>query len=398
MTTADMSLSGAPIRVLMIGAYPDSPDRIDGGVAAAIMYLSQALVARSGIELIGARISLTGDETCEDHSLGWPVADISLGRGSLTTLYRRQKHRLGQLTKRYEPHVDHGQGADHAGYLAVGSGRRSVVTVHGLLSQNAKYQTDPANRIRAALAALFTERRTIRRATDLIAISPYVAGYYRTDIKGRLHDIPNAVAPSFFGVVRRPERGRLLYAGRIANGKGLPELLQAVARYRSSIAKLVLAGATPDSTYGSRLRREAEKLGLSHCIEFAGLLAEPQLLEEFGRAEALVLPSHQETAPMVVQQAMAAGMSVVATTVGGIPYQIQHDVTGLLHEPGNVEQLSELIGRLANDPALSRRLGEAAKSVAVRRYQARAVADATIDVYRTMIGHAPRSVVAGRSP
>jgi len=370
----------------MIGPYPESPDRIDGGVAAATMYLSQALTSRPGVELIGARIARRGDESREDNALGWPVVDLPLGRLSLSTFYRRQRRRLENLLRRYDPNIVHGQGSDLAGFLAVGCGRPAVVTVHGLLGECARYQTDPANKLRAALAARLTERRTIRRATDLIAISPYVARYYCADISGRIHDIPNPVAPEFFHLRRRPERGRLLFAGRIANGKGLLELLHAVARNASSVTKLVLAGATPDAAYGAQLRREADKLGLTDCVQFAGLLAEPEILEEFARAETLVLPSHQETAPMVVQQAMAAGLAVIATTVGGIPYQIQHDVSGLLFEAGDVGNLAGLIGRLGRDATLSRRLGEAAKTIATTRYQASAVADATLAVYRTALG------------
>jgi glycosyltransferase involved in cell wall biosynthesis len=375
---------------MMIGPYPVSPDKIDGGVAAATMYLSQDLSSLQGVELIGVRIARKCDELREDYSLGWLVVDMPLGRFSLSTLYRPQRRRLSDLIERYDPDVVHAQGTDLAGLLAVTCGRPAVVTVHGILGECARFQTDPTNRLRASLAALVTERRTIRRAPDLIAISPYVARYYREDIKGRVHDIPNPVAPSFFSVVRRMERGRFLYAGRIANGKGLVELLQAVARNTSAVAALVLAGATPDPAYGVHLRGEVERLGLGNRVHFAGLLTEPELVDEFARAEALVLPSHQETAPMVVQQAMAAGLAVIATTVGGIPGQIQHEVTGLLFEAGDVLALSELMQRLGNNPGLSGRLGQAAKAIARKKFLGSAVAEATLSVYRTALGLAGR--------
>jgi glycosyltransferase involved in cell wall biosynthesis len=244
--------------------------------------------------------------------------------------------------------------------------------------------------LRATLAARLTERPTIRRTTDLITISPYVAEYYRNDIKGRVHDIPNPIAPAFFEVRRIAERGRLLFAGRIANGKGLVELLHAVAQNAATVSKLVLAGATPDPDYGKRLRKEADSLGLGTRVNFAGLLSEHELLDEFALAEALVLPSHQETAPMVVQQAMASGLAVIATRVGGIPYQIQHEVSGLLFEAGNVGALSGLIARLGRDATLSRRLGAAAKAIATSRFKASGVADATISVYRAVLAGAQR--------
>jgi glycosyltransferase involved in cell wall biosynthesis len=371
---------------MMIGPYPVSPNKIDGGVAAATMYLSQALSSLQGIDLTGVRIGRQGDESREDHALGWRVLDMPLGRLSLSTLYRPQRRRLRNLLERYDPHIVHAQGADLAGLLAVTCGRPAVVTVHGMLGECARFQTDPTNRLRARLAALVTERRAIGRSPDLIAISPYVARYYREDIKGRVHDIPNAVAPAFFRVARRMEQGRFLYAGRIANGKGLVELLHAVAHNTSSVTALVLAGATPDPAYGAYLRGEVERLGLGNRVLFAGLLTEPELVDEFARAEALVLPSHQETAPMVIQQAMAAGLSVIATTVGGIPDQVQHETTGLLFDAGDTLALSGLIQRFGKNPGLSARLGQAAKAVATKKYQGSAVAEATVSVYRQALG------------
>ena len=373
------------LRVMMIGPYPQSPDRINGGVASAVMYLSQALAAEPGIDLIGVRIAKGRADSCQSTQFNWPVADLPLGRLGLTTFYRRQKHRLGELINHFRPDIVHGQGTDIAGFLAVGCGLPAVLTVHGLLGECARFQTDPATKARAVLAAMLTERNTVRRATDLIAISPYVTRYYQKEIKGRIHDVPNAVAPNFYRLARVPERGRLLYAGRIAHGKGLIELLQAVARNRATVTRLVLAGAAPDPVYEDLVKNEAVRLNLAECVQFAGLLRESALLQEFARAEALMLPSHQETAPMVVQEAMAAGLAVIATNVGGIPEQVEHEVTGLLFEPGDVNQLTALIARFGNDEDLSRRLGAAAKAVAIERYQASAVARATISVYRTML-------------
>jgi glycosyltransferase involved in cell wall biosynthesis len=370
---------------MMIGPYPRSPARIDGGVAAAMTYLSQALVATQGVQLIGVRIGWDGDTSRQCDEFAWPIVDMPLGRLSLSTLYRRQQARLRHFIRHHRPDIIHGQGVDVAGYLSVKSGIPTVVTVHGLLSENAKYQTDLATKARAIVAGMLTESRTIRRATDLIAISPFVTQYYGAKIAGRVHEVPNAISSRFFGVKRFPERGRYLFAGRIANGKGLIDLLRAIARNISSVTKVVLAGAAPDKAYENEVRMESERLGLSKVVTFAGLLDEEALLGEFSRADALILPSHQETAPMVIQQAMAAGLAVIATKVGGIPYQIQHDVTGLLFEPGNIDELSGLIQRLASDSSLGLRLGTAARESASTLYDANEIARATISVYETVL-------------
>jgi glycosyltransferase involved in cell wall biosynthesis len=379
------------IRVMMIGPYPLSRDRIDGGVASATTYLSEALATKDGIDLIGVRIVKGHGAQGPRSGFQWPIEDLPLGRFSLSSLYRRQRERLRQLITRHRPHVVHAQGTDIAGFLAVGCGLPSVVTVHGLLGECASYQTNFVMKARAKLTALLTERHSVRRATDLIAISPYVTRYYAGQFGTRVHAIPNPIAPSFFGVQRNPEAGRLLYAGRIANGKGLPDLLRAVARNRAKTSAVVLAGATPDAGYGRSLRRQVMELGLTDLVYFAGLLDEPTLLKEFSRAEALVLPSRQETAPMVVQQAMAAGLAVVATRVGGIPEQIENESTGLLFDAGDVDALAGILARLDADASLGRRLGEAAAQVAMQRFPAAVVAQATLRVYQGALAARPRA-------
>lgn len=373
------------MRVMMIAPFPRCANRIDGGVAAATMYLSQALAVRPDLELIGVRVANGCGDDQEDNTLGWPVADLPLGRLSLSTLYLPQRRRLRELLRRYKPQVVHAQGADIAGLLAVNCGLPAVVTAHGMLAECARLQSDPVNRLRATLAAAVTERSTIRRARDLISISPFVATHYQGEITGRVHDLPNAIGPTFFEVERRPERGRFLYAGRIANGKGLDELLRAAARSGPAIYKLVLAGATPDRRYEEFLRQELRAAGLGDRVRLAGLLTESELIEEFSLAEALVLPSHQETAPMVVQQAMAAGLAVIATRVGGIPFQIAHEESGLLYGPGDEDALVSLITRIGRDPDLSERLGSAARQSALVRFRATAIAEGTIGVYRTAL-------------
>ncbi len=373
---------------MMIGPYPSDPARINGGVAAAMMYLCDALIAGGEIELIGVRVSRSERDRCDASRYLYPVHDLPLGRLSLTTLYRRQLGRLRDLISVHKPDLVHAQGTDIAGYLAVRCGLPSVVTVHGLLAECARYQSDLLARMRASFAAAVTERDTVRRATDLIAISPYVTRYYGREIGGRVHDVPNAVAPAYFEVSRKPEAGRLLYAGRIANGKGLSELIQAFARTSSSTANLVLAGAMPDAAFGRELCEEIERLGLTKRVTLAGLLDESQLINEFARSQALILPSHQETAPMVVQQAMAAGLPVVATRVGGIPDQIDHGSTGLLFDAGDASSLAKHIKRIFNEPDWVERMGVSARGLAHTRYRASRVASDTVAIYRDMIGRA----------
>ncbi len=373
------------VRVLMIGAYPRTPDRINGGVAAALMYLSEALVESGAVELIGVRISKNESDICDQSKFGWAMLDLPLGSFSLTTLYWRQRRMLERLIDEYRPDIVHAQGADISGYLAVRSGRPAVITVHGLLAECAKFQTAGLSRLRASLAAAVTERGTIRRSEALIAISPFVTKYYEGDITGTVHDIPNAVSNTFFGVDRAAQVGRFLFAGRIANGKGLVELVHAFSQANEPHWVLVLAGATPEPDYEKKLREEVDTLGLSGRVRFVGLLDESSLINEFSIAQALILPSYQETAPMVIQQSMASGLPVIASSVGGIPFQITHNETGLMFPAGDVVELGALMRQVATRTGWAEALGVAARTEALRHFHANAVAASTAKVYRQVL-------------
>lgn len=373
----------------MIGPYPGSPDKIDGGAASALTYLSQELAGRPGIELIGVRIADTTTASKGNSNFEWPIVDLALGRLGLTTLYREQRKQFDRLLRRHRPDIVHAQGIDLPGYIAVNSGIPAVVTVHGILGEEARYGADTLARARSFLTGVLLEQPTIRRATDLISISPYVTEHYGNQINGCVHEIPNAIAPRYFDIHRSPEKGRVLFAGRIIRRKGVVDLVQAFARNRNDGARLVFAGAATDPGYESLVREEIVRLELVNQVEFAGLLAESAMLEEFSRAEVLVLPSYQETAPMVIQQAMAAGLPVIATRICGVPYQIKHDVTGLLYTAGAVDELAALLLRLDAEALLGKQLGEAARAAAVERYHAARVADETLATYESMLRSEP---------
>ena len=337
------------------------------------------------MDLVGIRMPAVSTVSEAEGEFGWPVIDLPIKRWGLTTAYRRQQSEFRQLLDRFRPDVIHAQGIDVPGYIAVRSGIPAVVTVHGILSEETRYGADLRTRLRSYLNGLLLERPTVRQATDLISISPYVTAHYGNLIRGRIHDIPNAIASKYFDVQRAPERGRLLFAGRVIKRKGVLDLVRAVAECDGHAFRIVIAGAATEPDYERVLREQAGRLGVTERIDFRGLLDETSMLQEFSRAEALVLPSYQETAPMVIQQAMAAGLAVIATRICGVPHQVTDGVTGLLYEAGDVKALANLLRRLGMDSGLSARLGEAGRRVALERYHATSVASATVRAYEQCI-------------
>jgi glycosyltransferase involved in cell wall biosynthesis len=97
---------------------------------------------------------------------------------------------------------------------------------------------------------------------------------------------------------------------------------------------------------------------LKDRVELRGWVTGEAKMESFEGCSILVLPSYSEGLPNVLLEAMAAGLAVIATTVGGIPELITHGVNGILIEPRNSIALAKALKELINQPELVRRMGE----------------------------------------
>lgn len=149
---------------------------------------------------------------------------------------------------------------------------------------------------------------------------------------------------------------KLLYVGRLTTIKGLPFLLHAV-RYlldKAIKVQLQLVGSGEQQDY---LKHMVKKLSLDEYVEFKGYIPfSDELLEFYRRADIFVLPSLSEGIPKTLFEAMASGLPIVATKVGGVSDVIKHGETGLLIEPKSSTKLAQAIELLASDGALRRRL------------------------------------------
>jgi glycosyltransferase involved in cell wall biosynthesis len=176
--------------------------------------------------------------------------------------------------------------------------------------------------------------------------------------------IPNGVDAGRFESCRRGGRTDALGltgaavvvggVGRLAPEKGFADLLRALALTRRTTAAiaLVLVGDGPER---AALRTLADHLGLADAVHFLGTRGD--LREVYGGLDILALPSLEEGSPNVLLEAMAAGLPVVATSVGGVPEIVQDGRTGILVPPAAPGALAQALSSLAADGAGRRRLG-----------------------------------------
>lgn len=149
----------------------------------------------------------------------------------------------------------------------------------------------------------------------------------------------------------RQQANQLLYVGRLAAEKGLLVLLDSLQQLRSMQVPvyLTLVGDGDDSDL---LQQAVQRLGLTDVVHFAGFANEAGVREHLRRADVFVLPSFAEGVPVSLMEAMACGVPVVSTYVGGINELVEPGVTGLLVPAADATALANALARLLCSPDL----------------------------------------------
>ncbi len=379
------------MRVAIVGDYPLNSEQIRGGVEAAFCYLVRELACLPELDL---HVITLGSAT------GTRKLSVADGRATLHVLPQFPRLELAKNFGTYQktlnsalagicPDVVHAQGATDHAYVALRSGYPTVITVHGVQSEDSKYQGNTHQRLRKWLYSRLIERYNLSHTRHLIALSRYVTKYFAAYLKPgtTVHYIPNAIDDRFFQLRRTVPNKTILYAGRIIRRKRALDLVEAFAGVVKAVpeAQLRMAGeyeSEPD--YVGQVRAVIQREHLESSVQLLGSLSEKAVLDEFHQCTMLALPSIQETTPMVIAQAMAAGKPVVSTPVGGIPEMITHGESGLLVPVGEIGQLQIALQQVLTDCALQSKLGRAARLYAQENYHATAVAFKTYHSYGLM--------------
>ena len=211
--------------------------------------------------------------------------------------------------------------------------------------------------------------------------------------------IPRSVDLEKFNLPRVPKADKkaftIVMIGRITPLKGHPYFLRAMARvvHQMPSIKIQIIGDAPPKKqpYKDELVLLTKRLGIFKQVEFLGNRHDiPQLLN---KADCLVLSTiTPEAFGRVIIEAQAAGVPVVATQVGGVTEIIEHEKTGLLVLPKDIEAMSDAVLRILNNPSFSAGLVAAAKKKIDDRYTLRHMAVATIAVYKELM-HATKILV-----
>ncbi len=226
-------------------------------------------------------------------------------------------------------------------------------------------------------------RHMMEMTSEVVVLGEYWRNWVVTTFPGvrRATLLHNAV-PGPETIPERAENGpvRLLFLGRLIKLKGIDVLLDALASEvcRSRSWHLTIAGDGDLEIY----RAQAKALGLEERVRFTGWLDQTGCRKELVQAHVLVQPSMFEGLPMSVLEAMANGLTIVATPVGSVGDAIADEETGLLVPPGDRAALADALARVIDDADLRRRLGQGARRRFERQFDIAVYRERIIEIYR----------------
>lgn len=227
-------------------------------------------------------------------------------------------------------------------------------------------------------------RNAFNYADVVLALSPEwkqnIASFSRNP---NIQILPNGVPVAEVAPHRDGNRGQiqLLFLGRLGRRKGIYDLLPALAGIRPVIPDFVLIAAGDGEIDDIKL--EASRLGLRDNVRVPGWIDAQQRQKLLESSDIFVLPSHAEGLPMSLLEAMAAGLPVVCSTVGGIPLAVSNEQEGLLVEPGDVDGLGRALARMMQDPGFRAACGQRAFERAKREFSIQTCVDRLLELYQS---------------
>lgn len=335
------------MRICLVTPY--GLDRVSG-ITAVLTDLAAELTARGHTTSVIAPDSL--DRSGPPHASAWlvpvrePFRNLSLAYGTARALWSNRG-----LWDGVHVHQGHPQTLA-ATLIARLLGRSAVATLH--------LMPPPAKGLRG-LVERGSTRMLLAMATDRVFVSRDTQAAFGST--GAI--IPNGTRVE---AIRRWVHDRdtlrrelrlsgfvIAFAGRKARIKGYLDLLHALRSVRQdgTDARLLVTGDAPREER-SEIEKTLRELDVEPWVLDLG--SRDDHIRLLAAADAFALPSYREGMPMAVLEAMAAGLPVVATRVGGVPEMIADGQEGFLVTPGDVPALASRLRQIASDPALARRM------------------------------------------
>lgn len=379
-------------KIVQIGSYPISPECIHGGVEASVYGLVQELAKEHVVDVFDVprigemdRVERYGNLTIHRYTNpGTHNKDAVL--------------RLSEMVRDIVAlHPDvchiHGTGAfSKEMYFALQQhGIKTIVTVHGLLHEEKKqalFRKPSLKGLYQLVIQSRDERELLNAVSRVIVDTAYVEDMLRSyGLKHvpEMHVIPQGIDETYYTINCNPDNNVILSVGAIGPRKGHAYTIDMFNQLRAKgiNVKLRIVGALTDKTYYELLQKKITDSQYCADISLEANLPREELLKAYASAKLFVLHSREESQGIVFAEAMATGLPVVATKIGGIPYVVEDGKSGLLCPYGDVDSMTEMVAKLMKDEKLWKEYSDAAREIA-KNYSWVDIADTIVRLYNAL--------------
>ena len=230
-------------------------------------------------------------------------------------------------------------------------------------------------------------RLTSRTYNRMIFLSPSLQDSMEEILgRGKGTAIPNFIDPAEFHPSSglRNDPARVVFIGRVTERKGIYVLLETAARLREGGSRFALdiVGLSETEEEEARVKSAVDTLGLADITTFHGVRAGKEKAAILSQAAMLVLPSWADIFPVVVLEAYASALPVVAAAVAAVPDMVQDGRQGFLCRPRDPESLSEAMRTLLDDQELRVSIGERNRAIAETEYSRDLIAAQVAALFR----------------
>lgn len=375
--------------IVQIGSYPQSPNCIQGGVEASVYGLVQELAKNQTVDVFDVprigekdRVEWYGNLTIHRYA--------NPGTHNMDAVLRLKE--MVRDIAALGPEVCHVHGTNAFSkdiYFALQQhGIKMMLTVHGI----AKEEKKQALMRKPSLKALYQYVVQSRDERELLEMAPRIivdTAYVEDKLKAyglknvpEMHVIPQGIDEVYYGIQCNPDSNKILCVGAIAPRKGHIYTVEMFNHLRAKgvNAQLRIIGSLADKAYYEQLKQKIAESAFNADISLDANLPREELLKAYSEAKLFVLHSREESQGIVFAEAMATGLPLVATKIGGIPYVVADGKNGSLCPYGDVDAMAKMVRELITDETKWIQYSKEAKVIA-KEYNWKNIAERITELY-----------------
>lgn len=381
------------MKIIQVGPFPVSLDCIRGGVESSVYGLANTLSLEHQVHVFDVprigekdRVEVCGNMIVHRYA--------NHGKHNQDAV-KRVREMVAHIVS-LQPDVVHIHGTGQLSYLLYKAlkdkGIRMMLTVHGLLhveKMNLLKRKFSLKHLYQCVVQSYYEFKILNCAKQIIVDTHYVAKQIEVYKQSgfikqipQMHVIPQGINEKFLELQSSPTSRTILSVGSISKRKGHLYLLQAfdLLCQKLSDVNLVIAGVLAEQSYYQEIMAYVQNSPNADKIKILTDLPQEELFKLYTQAQIFALHTQEESQGIVFAEAMATGMPVVSTNVGGVPYVVQNEECGLLSSYTDIETFMNNIYSLLTNFNKYESMATSARRSALR-YKWNNIADEVIKVY-----------------